>query len=492
MANFCGYIRGSRSDYDTWAEMVDDDAFKWKNVVQRYCELENLHFTPDDDPDGFVRLRDGVHGFEGPVDLSLAARQEWPTGLDKVMKASLQFGWPLNQDQNSGDLIGVGSISTTTYKGYRVTSASAYLSNPPANLTIWTHALATKLLFEKYGNSSKPKAIGVELADGRKPRAKNEVILALGTIDTPKLLMLSGIGPKEDLRQLGIPSLVNLPRLGKDMIDHNYVIVSWGANTELGTSVDRVRNAELVETARKQWRKDRSGQDAWLNLSNLLAFVKYDPKRSPKTFEELEKLDERTKKWIKHPQTPQIELFLQGTVPEEFDTKNGPECFMLGIMSMQPQSRGTVRLASKDPLEMPLIDPNYFDHPYDSRMMIEGVREGFNLIKSTDLSKYIVGPNLTPASDSDEDILKFLKTYLMPILHPVGTVRMGSSNDHSACLDTDFRIRGVDGLRVMDLSVCPLITSNHTQATAYVVGQLGWKQLQKEYGLKMTPPQQKL
>lgn len=458
IANFLAFIRGSSADYNAWSQIVGDEDWAWENVLEAYKELEHLHFDDDRerDPDGFVSLKEGAHGFEGPLDITLPSRSNWPKGLDLVMKAAQKFGWPLNSDQNAGDLVGVGAVSTTTHKGFRTTSATAWLDNLPENITVWTNSTVNKLLFDEKTRATGLTAVGVLLADGREAKARNEVILSLGTIDTPKLLLLSGIGPRDELEKLGIPCLLDQPQIGKGMIDHNYIMLNWGVSSQLGTSTSLERDPEQLEAARAQWKKEKTGPDATRNLTNLIGFLKFDPSRS--TTVELDRLDPAKRAFIQQSNVPQIEIFLQGTVMPEYLADDGLESFIIAVMLMNPQSRGSVTLASSDPGTPPVIETNFFSHPYDPETFVNGVAEALAFVKSDDIAKHVVSRKLAPASDSREDILAFVKQNLMSVLHPVGTVRMGDKDDSTACTDSDLRIRGVGKLRVIDLSVCPVIT----------------------------------
>lgn len=456
IANFLAYIRGSASDYNVWADMVGDDTFKWDNVLERYKKLENLHFDEDNDKDGYVKLREGAHGFNGPVDITLPSRQNWSSSMNILAKNMQDFGWTINPDQNSGDIVGFGAVTTTVHEGRRVTSSTAYLTDPPPNLEIWTNSEVTKLLLESESSTSTPKAVGVILADGREVKASKEVILSLGSIDTPRLLMLSGIGPKSELERLGISSVVDLPRVGKDMVDHNYIMMFWGAKGGLGGNVADETDPEKNKAIRAQWKESHTGLDATRHTQSLIGFLKLSPDRC--SFDELEKLEPVYKNWIKQPNVPQYEAFFQPIAGKDWDYSLGEECIGCAVMLMNPQSRGTVTLPSKDPKAEPLIDVNFFSHPYDPRTMVDGIREVLTFVRETEVSKYIVKGQLVPQSDSDEDILKFVKDNLMSVLHPVATVKMGRKDDPNACADTDFRVRGVQNLRVIDLSVCPLIT----------------------------------
>jgi len=456
IANFLGYIRGCASDYNTWAEIAGDNAYKWENVLERYKEIENLSFEDDGDENQWVKLRENAHSQDGPLGIELFSRKQWPIGGDILMKASLDFGWPLNQDQNSGDPIGIGVVTTTTYKGSRTTSATAFLNDPPSNLTIWTNTVAHKVILETSSDESTPQAVGIVLANGQEIRAKKETILSLGSIDTPKILLLSGIGPEEELQALGIPCQVKSPRVGKDLIDHHYIAMRWGCSSDISDRIAFQSNTQGVLAARKQWLQDRTGHDAVRSLGNLAGFLKLDPERYSR--EELDKLEPLAQKWINSADAPQYEVFLGGEVPRVWDKANGEEAIGIAVMLMNPQSRGSVTLQSKDPAAMPLIDVNFLSHPYDRKTFVDATREVLRFVKSEALSKHLRSNFYTPKSDSEEDVMDFIKRDVMSVLHPVSTVRMGRPEDQTAPLDSDMCVRGVRNLRVVDLSVCPIIT----------------------------------
>ena len=455
LSNFQAYIRGSASDYNEWAERVGDDFFAWENVERNFKELENLHFEDEGDENPFVRLKKGAHGFEGPVDLSLLPKRKWHHGMDKMMEAAIEFGWPVCRDQNSGDPIGVGCVTTTAYQGNRTTSASAYLNDPPRNLDIWCNAAVVKINFDQTPSGGL-KVVGITMADGRIIHASKEVILSAGAICTPKLLLLSGIGPRTELRHLGIKCIIDHPQVGKNLIDHIWTTVHWSVSPEISDDAKFEADKETAAASRAEWLRSRTGHDAERNQTNLIAFVKFDPERSD--LSELEKLPESAKRWIKKSNVPQIEIFLKAICPENWSANQGDEFMGLTIMLMNPQSRGEITLASKRPEELPIIDPGYFSHPYDRQTMIDGVREALTYVRSTKLANNVRKEVFVPRSDSDEDILDFCRENTYSVLHPCGTVQMGSKSNPDACLDTDFRLRGVENLRVIDLSAAPLIT----------------------------------
>ncbi len=456
LANYLGYIRGPAGDYETWASMVGDDSYKWENVLERYKEIENLSFEDDNDENQWVKPVEGAHSTRGPLGLQLFARSQWPRGNDILMKAAQDLGWPINPDQNSGNAIGLAAATTTTHKGARTTSATAYLSNAPSNLSIWTNTAAHKILFENDSVGGVPQAAGVLLADGREVRARAETILSLGAIDTPKILLLSGIGPKPELEELNIPCRVDLPRVGKDMLDHIFLPMRWGCTSELSDKMAYASNEPLVRAARTEWSKSRTGSEAVRALGNLIGFFKLDPKRYSQ--EELRKLSPEVQRRIDRPDTPQFEAFLAGDVPRKVDRTRGEDAIGMCVMLMNPQSRGNVTLSSADPYAVPTIDPNFLAHPYDRRTFVDGTRELMRLVHSEQLSKYIQGTYLAPNTDGEEDVLAFIKNQLGSVLHPVATVKMGRADDSNACVDTNMRVKGVGKLRVVDLSVCPVLT----------------------------------
>ena len=455
LANFLGYIRGPAGDFETWASMVGDDFYKWENVLERYKEIENLSFEDDNDEKQWVKPVEGAHSTEGPLGLQLFARSQWPRGNDVLMKAAQDFGWPINPDQNSGNAIGLAAVTTTTYKGARTTSATAYLSNVPSNLSIWTNTTAHKILFDD-DVGGVPQAAGVVLADGREVRAKAETILSLGSIDTPKILLLSGIGPKEELEELDIRCRVDLPRVGKDMLDHVFLPLRWGCTSELSDKMAYASKEQAVLAARKEWLRSRTGSEAVQALGNLIGFLKLDPKRYSQ--EELRKLSPEVQRHINRPDTPQFEVFLAGDVPRQLDRTCGEDAIGMCVMLMNPQSRGNVTLSSADPHAVPVIDANFLAHPYDRKTFVDGTKELMRFINSEHLSKYIQGTYLTPKTDSEEDVLTFIKKELGSVLHPVATVKMGRADDSNTCVDTNMCVKGVGKLRVVDLSICPVLT----------------------------------
>jgi len=387
IANYLAYMRGSSKDYDLWAELVGDDAFKWENILEEYKALEHLHFDGDKLSDTFVCPTTGKHGFNGPVDIEVPSPSRWAKGMDILINAATEFGFPINPDQNSGNPIGVGVVHTTSHKGFRITSASAYLMKRPPNLTIWTQATVTELLMDDQPSSGQQRITGVRLMDGRETTSSKEVILSAGVIDTPKLLLLNGIGPVSELAGLDIKPVLNVPGVGKILSDHCYTVMSWSADSDLSDVAQFNCTPSVVYAAREQWLKDRTGDLATRNLPNLAGFLKLPPERYSSS--ELDKFDPTFKTYLQHPMVPQYEIFFGGPPPMDIELKEGEEYFDVGIGMMPPQSRGSVTLASKDPNSPPLIDSRFLTHPYDRRTFIDAIREFFSFMKSPAIARHI-------------------------------------------------------------------------------------------------------
>lgn len=456
IANHLTYTRGSAEDYDLWATVVGDDAWKWDHVLEHYKALENLHLQDDQSEDSLIRPSADKHGYSGPVDITVPSMKEWLQGMDIVMHAAKDFGHSMNLDNNSGNPMGMGVCYTTAHNGFRTTSATAYLKNPPTNLTIWTFSFVTELILSDESTSRTPKVTGIRLKDGREASAAKEVILSAGAIDTPKLLLLNGIGPALELAELGIKPVLNVPAVGKNLADHCYTVLSWISDPQISDAAAFNCNETGMKAAQEQWLRDRTGPLATRNLPNIIGFLKLDPDRYPS--KELDLFDRTTRSYLQKPTVPQYEIFFNGPPPFGLDVQEGEDYFDIGIGMLPPQSKGSVTLASKDPDVPARIDSRFLTHPYDRRTFIDGIRETLRFMNFPPIARHIKRPLSVPKSESDEDILAFLRETLLSVLHACGTVKMGKDDDLTACVDTEFRFRGLEGLRVVDLSVAPVLT----------------------------------
>lgn len=396
--NFCFYTRGAKDDFDEWARQVGDDTFNWKNAERRFKKLEGFVPITTESHKQYADWIEDNHGFDGPVKISDS--DEWESFQEDAIIAGYENGWKKNMDVNSGDPIGMGVCATTGANGVRTTARTAYLKSPPSNLEIISGATATKILFDGR------KAIGI-VASGKDYIAKKELILSTGALDTPKLLMLSGIGPKSELEKHGIPVLADLP-VGQGLQDHLHfpmvVEIEEGSNMRA-----RWSTPDAMVSAMQKFSLDQKGPLSIMYNSAAVGFAKgSDALYESKEFKDLP-IDVQA--YIKKPTVPTYEF--AGVIPTAPVPGYDPAKTYQAITTfgMVPQSRGTVTLKSADPADPPVSDPNFFSHPFDRAALIDALRTTYKWLHNPRLSPNIIAPLATPKSLSDEDIIDFIANY---------------------------------------------------------------------------------
>ncbi|KAL2832610.1 hypothetical protein BDW59DRAFT_181040 [Aspergillus cavernicola] len=473
--NFGIYTVGARDDYDKWAELVGDEMFNWENMQGRFKELEC--FTGeirDERYRHFATPKVEDHGRAGKLKVG------YPVELDEdvplVMEAFQEAGLQANLDHNSGDPIGISLGINSAFQGVRVT-AGDLLVDKPRNLEIQTEKTVTRVVFED------DRAVGVEV-DGEIFLANKEVILCAGSLDTPRILMHSGIGPPAQLSAFNIPLLFPLPAIGQGLRDHPFAPLCLARAPNTNTRNAFYSNTTAMDTAMTQWQQDGTGPWSKHATQLVMGWLK-----SPGTLgsKEFANLDEETREFLTRPTIPHYEIashFPIHMLVPGLITDYSYLC--LAVFLMNGQSRGEVTLQSADPTVPLLFNPNLLSHPYDRRVCVEGYKELLAVTRHPSFAKDTVSTILGPASESDEDILAFWRDTVGTAWHMTGTVKMGKAGgeeEKDAAVDSSFRVFGVKGLRVADMSVVPVLTNNHTQATAYVVGGTCADVLIAEYGL---------
>ncbi|KAF2732239.1 alcohol oxidase [Polyplosphaeria fusca] len=452
--NFCGWTVGPRDDYDEWADLVGDGRFAWMNVRRVLKRIENLNpAIPDPRMRKWLGARPEDHSTSG--NLGLTYGEAWLPDIGDIFLAAQQSGHRINPDVNNGDPIGMGMGTVCIAKAVRATSASAYLSQPPAGLQIMTNALVARIRIEG------KKAIGVETVDGLQLLAKKEVVVSGGSINTPQILMLSGIGPRAELESHGVAVVHEMPMVGKNLQDHCF--------SPIGIAMKN--NPSLPAGPASQ-------------SPTPMGFFKLPKVESSAEFNDLSpRMQERLHK----PTVPAMEIashsitqhtpnsFLGFTATEE-TTYFGA----IGLV-MNPQSRGTVTLRTPNPRDAPIIDPKFLTHPFDRRVQIEAVREMMRIMSAPVYASRTL-QKLGPRDDSDESIWEHIKGNLQSSWHMSGTACMGR-NPGEAVVDSRFRVFGLEHLRVVDLSVCPFVINAHTQSVAYIVGEIAADTLAEEHRL---------
>ena len=404
-------IRGHRADHDDWPV-----GWGWDDVGAAY-ERSDVHFP--------------------------RAAQRSPSKLTlDFLEAAVAAGIRRAADLNAPDNTGVGLTPVSVLRGRRHSVADGYLR--PAlhrsNLTVVTGARVTRVLVE-HG-----RALGVSYElDGHEEEALagREVVLAAGAVDTPKLLLLSGIGPPEELERHGIPVTHPSPGVGRNLRDHlaNGVLATVDAETLF--TAERLRHLLA-------WLLLRRGP-LTSNVAEAAAFVRLD-EAAP---------------------APDLELIFAPVLFEEEGTAPpSQDGVTVATVLLRPRSVGEVRLASADPLAAPEIDPRYLTDPEgkDARTLIAGVRLARRILASEPLARHVTG-ELLPGADADDDdaLLAHLRARSQTLYHPVGTCRMGA--DDGAVVTPELRLRGVDGLRVVDASVIPALPRGHTNWPTVMVAE---------------------
>jgi choline dehydrogenase len=428
------YIRGVPADYNGWAA---NGAVGWS-----YEEVLP-YFTRAEDNNRFANE---VHGVGGPIGVS---DPDYIHPLSRVwLRACQQAGLPFNPDFNSGTSLGCGIYQINTRGGRRSSAAVEYLprARERGNLSVRTGCRATRVVFEGR------RAVGVEfVASGKLWRAScnREVVLSAGAINTPKLLLLSGIGDPAHLEQQGVGVQHALPGVGLNLQDHiEASLVYQLKNVE---SYDKYKKVQWRALAALRYLLFRDGPAS----SNLIESGAFWGGELSDT-------------------TPDIQyFFIPGAgIEEGVDGVPGGSGCTVNIGQIRPQSRGSVRLAGPDPTLLPEIRPNYFSAAYDLERLVQGCELATEIMTQQAFRPYVACQH-TPGVQfgTRQDLLSYWRKYAHAALHPAGTCRMGT--DEFAVVDSRLQVKGLERLRVIDASVMPTLVSGNTNAAVIMIGEKG-------------------
>jgi choline dehydrogenase-like flavoprotein len=425
------YIRGQHQDYDDWAREEGCDGWDWNQVLPRFKRAENNE-----------RGGDEFHGEGGPLNVADLRSPNPVAGA--FIEAGLQIGLPRNPDFNGAVQEGVGWYQVTQKGGSRFNAARAYLASVQRpNITVIADAQAQRVVFQG------KRATGVEITRGKQREvigARAEVIISCGAFGSPQLLMVSGIGPAEHLRQHGIEVVCDSPDVGTNLQDH----IDYTINRKLHHPNLFGSDIGTIFKIPGAWREYKRAGTGLLtsNVAESGGFVKSRP--------ELDR--------------PDVQLHLvTGIVDNHGRNRHFFRGYSVHICVLRPKSRGTVRLAGPQMATPPLIDPRFLTDPDDLRVLMDGVGVAYNILKAPAMSVFN-GPSVNGTGWEEGEALKTqIRARSDTIYHPVGTCRMGG--DERAVLDPQLRVRGVDGLRVVDASVMPRLISGNTQAPSSMIGE---------------------
>jgi 4-pyridoxate dehydrogenase len=433
--NAMAYVRGNRGDYDRWAASGLTD-WSYEKVLPYFRKQESWEGGADE-----------YRGGTGPLGTQFCRYKD--RLIDAFAQASVDAGYPQTDDYNGGRQDGFGRLQMTIAKGRRCSTATAYLR--PAlkrpNLTVLTGAMATRIVLDG------ARATGITLTHQGAERtvlARREVLLSGGVINTPQLMMLSGIGAKEELDAHGIQTRLDLPAVGKNLQDHVSVILMY-RRLEPGPFLRMMRadriGLDFVKTylTGKGFSGDVPG--------GVVAFLKSGPER-PLPDVQLLFTAAPLAAW------PYFEPF-KAPFPDGFATR---------IVATQPESRGSVKLASSDPAAAPLICQNFLASPKDWESLRAGFRVARNLARQPSMQAFIQTEFFPgPACESDAEIDEHIRKTSITVHHPAGTCRLGA--DEASVVDPHLRVRGLQGLRVVDASVMPDLVCGNINAAVIMIAE---------------------
>ena len=429
------YSRGQRLDFDGWAQR-GNRGWGYADVLPYFRRSER-------------RIGDGDDTFRGRDGDLIITNIDYRHPLaDDFIKGAIGYGIPLNEDYNGAIQEGISYTQRTIFKGRRVSSARAFLrpALKRSNIELRTKSHATKIIFDG------KRAVGIQYSRGGQSyeiRARREIILSGGAVNSPQLLQLSGVGPAALLREIGVPVHHDLLGVGENLRDH-FVLRIVARIKTMDTINQRVKGLPLVSETFKYF----TGRPSVLGLSPTLVYIfwKSDPA-----------LDNGD---LQISFTPAS--YKEG-VQSQLDDFPG---VTVAPWVQRPESTGHIRVKSANPFEAPAIQPNYFSHETDRRLSLAGMRMARDLMQTPEFAPHVDREELPgPDVNTEDEMLAYYRENATTTFHLMGTCRMGPKSDPTAVVDDNLRVRGLEGLRVADASIMPTMPSANTNAATIMIGE---------------------
>jgi choline dehydrogenase len=426
------YVRGQHQDYDRWRQR-GNTGWGYDDVLPYFKKAENQQRGADD-----------FHGVGGPLPVSDSRHADPLSGA--FITAAAEAGIPTNPDFNGATQEGAGWFQTTTQRGRRASAAFSYLrpAKSRSNLHVETSALAQRILFEGR------RARAVEYRQGssvKTARARREILVSGGAYNSPQLLQLSGVGPADLLNKHGIGVVLDAPGVGNDLQDHMQVRIVMRCAKKI-TLNDVVNNPVRQMLTGLQYAASRTGP-LTIAAGTSGAFFKTDPRLA----------------------TPDIQVhFLPFSTDKMGEKLHSFSGFTASVCQVRPESRGSLRIKSADPAAPPEIRINYLATETDRTANVEGLKILRKILRAPALKPYVFDEyDPGPTVATDEELLAYCRRRGTTIYHPTSTCRMG--NDPLAVVDQRLRVRGIEGLRVVDCSVMPDLVSGNTNAPVIMIAE---------------------
>ncbi|KAJ7745962.1 aryl-alcohol oxidase [Mycena olivaceomarginata] len=461
------YTRGSAEDYDRYAAVTGDPGWSWDSLLPYFFKNEKWT-QPADHHDTQGQFNPSVHSTDGINSVSLSG-YHWPIFEHHVLQTTRELPeeFPFNLDFNSGQMLGIGWLQSTIGGGKRSTSATSYLAPKFAqrkNLHVLLHAQVSRLVHVQKTKQGAVTFGGVEFLQGISycedlftAKATKEIILSAGSVGTPTILMHSGIGDRKALTALGIPSVLDLPSVGQNATEQPAIGAGWSVNST--QTVDSIRqNTTRFNEAYEEWNRTHTGPFVSFGATHI-GWMRLDAD-SP--------IFENVTDPAAGPNTPHIEMAL-GTGGSAA-TGN---FISFGMVVLNPTSRGSVTLQSNNPFDPPLIDLGLLKTDFDIFTAREAIKRAYRFVQAPVWKDYIIAPTFDLSNLSTEALDQFIRNGASSGAHLVSTAAMSARDASYGVVNPDLLVKGASGLSIIDASILPFITSAHTQAAAYVVGERG-------------------